>query len=118
MATLPDMSTEGELEPPRIRFLRRLVYVLTGLLLVAAIVAVVGIVVKLATWETTVAESDAAPFVTTVPLSPGESLGDVRVERGQIYFRIEVENSDAARMIVIRASDGARIGEVRLAPTP
>ena len=118
MATMSDMSTEGEPEPPRIRFLRRLVYVMTGLLLVAVIVAITGIVVKLVSWEPSVADSDTAPFASAVSLAPGESLADFRVERGQIYIRIDAEESDAARIIVLRASNGSRIGEVRLAPAP
>ncbi len=118
MATLSDMSTEGEPEPPRIRFLRRLVYVMTALLLVAVIVAITGIVVKLVSWEPSVAERDAAPFASTVSLSPGEFLADFRVERGQIYIRINAVDSDAARIILVRASNGSRIGEILLAPAP
>ena len=51
MATISGMQADDQPEPPRLRFLRRLVYVMTGLLLAGVIVAIVGIFVKLATGE-------------------------------------------------------------------
>ena len=112
------MPAEEEPEPPRIRFLRRLVYVLTGLLLAAMIVAIAGIVVKLATGNPDAGRSDALPYESAVLLAPGESLVDSSVERGLIYLRIVNATTGGARIVVVRASNGARIGEVSMRTSP
>ncbi len=112
------MPAEEEPEPPRIRFLRRLVYVLTGLLFAAIIVAITGIAVKLATGDPEGDRSDALPYESAILLAPGESLVDSLVERGLIYLRIVDGTTGGARIVVVRASNGARVGEVSLRPPP
>ena len=118
MATMSGLSADDQPEPPRLRFLRRLVYVLTGLLLAAVIVAFVGIVVKLATGEPGGSDSDASPYQSIVPLAPGETLADSFVERGLIYLRVLDAASGSARIVVVRGSNGSKIGEVVLRPPP
>ena len=118
MATISGMQADDQPEPPRLRFLRRLVYVMTGLLLAGVIVAIVGIFVKLATGEPGGSDSDAPPYESTVPLAPGETLANSIVERGLIYLRVLDAASGTARIVVIRGSNGSKIGEVVLRPPP
>ena len=104
-------------EPPRLRFLRRLVILLTGLLLAAMIVAMTAIFVKLATDSPGDAASDSAPYATLLPLAAGETLRQVEVERGLIYLRLQAA-SGAARVVVVRAASGVVLGEVDAVPPP
>ena len=105
-------------EPPRLRFLRRLVILLTGLLLAAMIVAMTAIFVKLATDSPGDAASDSAPYATLLPLAAGETLRQVEVERGLIYLRLQEAASGAARVVVVRAASGVVLGEVDAVPPP
>ena len=89
-----------------------------ALLIAAIMVALVAIVVKLAAGESEGTGASAVPYETAVTFLPGERLANSSVERGQIYLRLLNEESGAARIIVIRASDGMRIGEVLLQETP
>ena len=117
MATSTERTDDEAEAPLDLRFLRRLVMVLTGLLVAAIMVALVAIVVKLAAGESGGTGASDVPYETAVALASGELLVDSFFERGQIYLRLSNEASGAARILVFRASDGTRIGELLLQPS-
>jgi len=111
-----DISREPdgqETTPPNLRFLRRVVAVLTGSLVLGMIFVFGVVAVKLMSAADGVG---AAPesFRSELVLAPEETVADIHVGDGILVLSVESGSGDVERLMLVRIADGSRLGEIVL----
>lgn len=124
--------SDGGEEPPGLRFLRRLVIVLTVLLFACLFIVVIAIVVGLAelgespsahpSGQSTTIPSDSAPavgtpvYARTIAIGANERVVETFVVGNRIHFRTADPATGRARMVTIAGDTGEVIGVIDLSP--